>query len=269
MNTVIESAGSRLGFSFDRDVLQALALARKTDYQSADPFPHIALDGFLSLPVVEQLMAEFPERDASLWHRADKTWETKLSCEDEAVFPPSIRHVLREFNSSTFVSFLETLTGIEGIIPDPHYRGGGMHSISRGGRLGIHADFNYYKRLHLHRRLNLLLYLNEDWQDDFGGKLELWDKQMTSCVRAYAPMLNRCVVFSTTDDSFHGHPDPLACPTSRSRNSLALYYYTAGRPGDQFSKPHSTLFRQRPESLDEVPERKKGLARRLLKRLTR
>lgn len=256
-------------FCLDADALHALASSRASDYQGADPFPHIAFDGFLPQEVVAGMAAEFPAPAASFWHRAEKTWETKRSCEDERHFPATIKQVLRELNSSTFVSFLEVLTGIDGIIPDPHFRGGGMHSISRGGRLGVHADFNYYKKLGLHRRLNLLLYLNDQWEDEFEGKLELWDTKMTRCVRAYAPVANRCIVFSTTDDSFHGHPEPLACPPDRTRNSVALYYYTAERPGAELSKPHSTIFVQRPGLGDEVPARVTGLLARVRRRLGR
>jgi hypothetical protein len=241
-------------FFFDSEARQALAEKNSASYRAAEPFPHIALDDFLPAAVLDQILAEFPGRDEALWSRAEKTWETKLSCENEAMFPPAIRQLLYAFNSSPFVNFLESLTGIRGIISDPHFRGGGMHSIMRGGRLGIHADFNHYERLDLHRRLNVLLYLNKDWQEEFGGKLELWDRKMTRCVRSYAPVFNRCVIFSTTDDSFHGHPNPLECPAERSRNSLALYYYTAGRPLDELSSPHSTLFQERPNSGDKVPK---------------
>jgi 2-oxoglutarate-Fe(II)-dependent oxygenase superfamily protein len=144
------------------------------------------------------------------------------------------------------VGFLEQLTGIEGLIPDPYFWGGGLHQITRGGYLKVHADFNRYSKLRLDRRLNLLLYLNRDWKEEYGGHLELWNEQMTTCERKILPIFNRCVVFSTTDYSYHGHPDPLNCPEQQTRKSLALYYYTNGRLEEGVSPVHTTLFQRRP-----------------------
>ncbi|TYO60757.1 2OG-Fe(II) oxygenase, partial [Bradyrhizobium hipponense] len=147
------------------------------------------------------------------------------------------------------LGFLERLTGIEGLIPDPYLLGGGLHMIPRGGRLAIHADFNIHKKLRLDRRLNLLLYLNYDWKEEWGGALELWDKDVKTKERAYLPIANRMVVFSTTDTAYHGHPDPLRSPKGKYRRSIALYYYTNGRPEDERSADHSTIFRMRPNEV--------------------
>jgi hypothetical protein len=136
------------------------------------------------------------------------------------------RHLIRGW----FLEFLEQLTGIDGLIPDPHLTGGGLHMTPRGGRLGIHADFNVHQKLvhqklGLDRRLNLLLYLNNNWQAEWGGEFELWDKEVKAKVRGYLPLENRVVVFSTTDQTFHGHPEPPKCPKGAYRRSIALYYY--------------------------------------------
>lgn len=144
--------------------------------------------------------------------------------------------MLYHLNSSTFLDFLSKITGIENLIADSYFEGGGMHQIRRGGKLKIHADFNRHPRYDLDRRLNALLYLNPDWQEEYGGNLELWDRHMTSCVVRIAPLFNRFVVFATTDFTYHGHPDPLTCPEDVTRKSLALYYYTHERAtygGDQ------------------------------------
>ncbi|NJM87615.1 MAG: 2OG-Fe(II) oxygenase [Hydrococcus sp. RU_2_2] len=157
------------------------------------------------------------------------------------------RLLLYQMNGATFVNFLEKLTGIEGIIPDPHLVGGGLHQIERGGYLKIHVDFNKHGKLNLDRRLNLLLYLNKNWQEEYGGNLELWDRDMIKCQKKILPIFNRCVIFSTTDFSYHGHPEPLTCPEGRTRKSLALYYYSNGRPPEEVSNGHSTVFRARPD----------------------
>ena len=115
-------------------------------------------------------------------------------------------------SSPPVLRFLEALTGIEGLIPDPYFGGAGPHQILPGGFLKVHADFNWHPLLKLDRRLNLLVYLNKDWREEYGGQLELWDRDMARCERQILPVFNRTVVFSTTDFSFHGHPRPLACP---------------------------------------------------------
>ena len=94
----------------------------------------------------------------------------------------------------------------------------------------------------LNRRLNLLLYMNKGWEDAWRGHLELWDRGMKGCVKKVAPVFNRCVIFSTTDDAYHGHPHALECPEGTTRKSLALYYYTNGRPEEERSAPHDTIF---------------------------
>ena len=121
------------------------------------------------------------------------------------------------------LEFLEGLTTIQGLIPDPYFIGGGYHETGRGGKLGIHADFRINEQLHLHRRLNVIIYLNERWQPEWGGALELWDREMKEKCREVMPVFNRCVIFNTDANSFHGHPDPLqrprACSGARSRST--------------------------------------------------
>jgi 2OG-Fe(II) oxygenase superfamily len=142
--------------------------------------------------------------------------------------------------------YLDALTGIPDLMTDEELEGGGLHQITPGGFLKVHADFNYHPLTHQHRRLNLLVYRNPDWHETWDGNLELWSRDMSRCVKSIAPVLNRCVIFNTTDSAYHGHPRPLACPPGRSRKSLALYYYTDVRPAEETSQPHSTLYKRTP-----------------------
>ena len=121
-----------------------------------------------------------------------------------------------------------------------------MHLIEPGGFLKIHVDFNWHERLKLDRRLNLLLYLNRDWPEEYGGHLELWNHDVSRCVKRILPIFNRCVIFNTSESSHHGHPDPMKCPPGRCRKSLALYYYTNGRPEGDTSDRHRTSYKLRP-----------------------
>ena len=147
-------------------------------------------------------------------------------------------------NSAPVLRFLQELTGIVGLIPDPWYGGAGPHQIEPGGFLKVHVDFNLHPLLELDRRLNLLVYLNKDWREEYGGHLELWNRDVSRCEKKVLPVFNRTVVFSTTDFSFHGHPEPLACPEGRTRKSVSFYYYSNGRPEEERSAPHDTIFRK-------------------------
>ena len=132
-------------------------------------------------------------------------------------------------NSFEMLLWLEALTGIEGLIPDPYFGGGGLHQIEPGGFLKIHADFNVHPKLKLDRRLNMLVYLNKDWRDEYGGHLELWDRDMTAAARRSCRCSTARSIFSTTDTSFHGHPHPLTVPDGDvAQVGLALLLH--GRP---------------------------------------
>ncbi len=243
-------------FRLAREEMTRLGQSLAGQFAAATPFPHVVVDDFLPVPVLRSLVDTYPGPADLAWHEFDAARQIKLACEDEAVLPPAHLQVLRELNGQAFLAFLEALTGIEALLPDPYFRGGGLHQIRRGGLLKVHADFNMHPRLHVQRRLNALLYLNENWQEFYGGALELWDRDMTgACARIY-PVANRLVVFATTDDSFHGHPEPLACPEGRTRRSMAWYYYTAPT-GLHVPRPHSTLFRARPG--EDLPAGNAGL----------
>ena len=216
-------------------------------YAAARPFPHVIMDDFLPEALASRLLAEFPSPDAAAWDRLDKSaYSKKLAANREEQVGPFTFGVLTELNGADFLGFLQRLTGIQGLAPDPYFEGGGLHQILPGGFLKVHADFNLHSGLRLDRRLNLLLYLNRDWREEYGGHLELWNRDMTRCDVRVLPVFNRAVLFSTMDWSFHGHPDPLRCPEGMSRKSMALYYYSRGRPEEEVSPAHSTLWQIRP-----------------------
>ena len=240
----------------DFEKLNNLSDTLAEEYRANQPFPHIVIDDFVSEEVIDILNEHFPPADESL-RRRDNNTETntgivaqknKLGINSESVLDPVIRQFLWELNSSRFIRFLENLTGISGLLVDPHLRGGGTHRTMPGGLLRVHADFNKHPDFGLDRRINFLLYLNESWLPSYGGNLELWDKDMTACQTKIAPIAGRCVIFNTSSWSFHGHPKPLTCPQDRSRLSIAMYYYTNGRPAsDNSSEKHATLWPAMPE----------------------
>ncbi len=218
-------------------------------YESASPFPHIALDGLFPEDDLERVLNDFPGPNDIEWTRFDSPTERKLGYfHEKSRIRDTVRDFLYFMNSFPVLLWLEELTGIEGLIPDPYFGGGGLHQILPGGFLKIHTDFNWHPKLRLDRRLNLLLYLNKDWKEEYGGHLELWNRSMTRCEKRILPVFGRTAIFSTTDSSYHGHPTPLTCPEGMTRKSVSLYYYTNGRPAGEASWHHDTVFQKRDEA---------------------
>jgi Rps23 Pro-64 3,4-dihydroxylase Tpa1-like proline 4-hydroxylase len=206
-----------LTFCLEPQYLDKLAAKHRESYAIALPFPHIVIDNFLPESLLEQVLEEFPQPNKINWQTFNTPAEKKLASASELQMGDFTRFLLYQLNSSVLINFLEKLTGIEGIIPDPHFVGAGLHQIEKGGFLKLHADFNRYDKLKLDRRLNFLLYLNKDWREEYGGHLELWRTDMSHCQQKILPTFNRCVIFSTTDFSYHGHPEPLNCPEAVTR----------------------------------------------------
>jgi hypothetical protein len=185
---------------------------------------------------------EFP-KDPEQWALyTDQGNTQKLALFEETQMGPISRQLVSQFNGVAMIRFLERLTGIDGLVPDPHLAGGGLHQLEPGGFLKVHADFNRHEKLNLDRRVNVLLYLNEEWRDEWGGYLELWTRDMSRRAHRIAPLAGRVVIFNTTSNSFHGNPEPVASPPDISRRSLAFYYYTNGRPEEERAPVHSTLY---------------------------
>ncbi|HEX8957826.1 MAG TPA: 2OG-Fe(II) oxygenase [Burkholderiaceae bacterium] len=218
-------------------------------YCFAEPFPHIVIDNFLPAALAEKVLANFPaanRADASDVVYSDGMFQHNKRQIQPAECNEFVVNVFNFFNSAPFLQFLEGLTTIQGLISDPYFEGGGFHEISQGGKLGIHADFMVNSRLHLRRRLNLLIYLNRDWQEEYGGCLEIWDKSMQKLERSIQPLFNRCVIFNTDLDSYHGHPDPLNVPDGVTRKSIATYYYTGSQSIYSEVPTYTTRFQARP-----------------------
>jgi Rps23 Pro-64 3,4-dihydroxylase Tpa1-like proline 4-hydroxylase len=247
--------------------LQALAKNNRDKYITAAPFPHIYFDNVFPEEVLNTILEEFPGAAQIDWQRYNNRQELKLASRNEMEYGSFTRHFIHTLNSRPFLDFLENLTGIRNLIPDPALEGGGLHQILRGGLLKIHADFNKHPATGLDRRLNVLIYLNKDWEEEYGGHFELWDRNMEQAQVKILPLFNRMAVFSTTSFSYHGHPDPLNCPENRSRKSIALYYYTNGRPAEEVDPSlgyHSTLFKIRKDKLEDTKADVKKVLRDLV-----
>lgn len=197
---------------------------------STDPFRHWVLDGQFDPQTLREILEEWP----SPKEMHSKAHTTSMKAQARHGLGEKTRDFIGFLNSPQWISVLEKITGMGELLADPELTGGGLHEIPPGGFLKMHVDFNWHPRLQAVRKLNLLLYLNEDWK--WNGELIL-SKDGVERTKVIAPLFNRCVIFPTTDTSWHGHPDPLTAP--RSRRSIALYYY---RKEPRPDKVHSTIY---------------------------
>lgn len=238
----LEAVAKVLGL-FDDPTYARLALANASTYQLAEPFPNIVLDDFLPVDVAHALSDAFPGPDGIEWVERDNENNRRRYQHDETKVPLLLRAMLRELNSRQFLLFLETLTGIECLLPDPYFIGGGVHISGTGDFLKVHADFNWHHKLQAHRRVNALLYLSDEWQPSWDGAIEFWDREMIGPTASILPIFNRIVIFSTGENSNHGQRLPNACPPGISRKVLNLYFYTTHRHDGDMDDPHFTLYK--------------------------
>lgn len=245
MSVAVGSGSEGPQFFFDRARLRALGLAHRASYRAARPYPHVAIEGLLGDALATSLARRFPGPEHPAWMRRDYAEQAgrmgQLQRSNFEGVDPALRHLLAEFAGMAFLDFLGTLTGIEGLIADPHHRGAGLSLTLPGGHLALHADFNRDRARHLARTVTVLYYLGEGWDDAWGGALELWNEDRTRCEASYAPRLDRLLVMAHGDTYWHGHPAPLACPPGRFRASLAAYYYVA-RPSADEDDAHGAIW---------------------------
>lgn len=232
-------------------VLETMDATAPTKFTEAHPFPYIYFDGLFDPAMIDTIHRQFRDLPDDYWEKnndqgIEVKWRSKWK--SEYSIPEPAREIVRFLNSGIFLKSLSKLTGIPNLIPDPYYTGGGFNLIQRGGYLDVHADGNWHDAMRVHRRLNLLLYLNSGWKREWGGELNFYDANAENVEAAVEPYGNRMAIFETHDFSYHGHPEPLQCPEGEGRTSIILYYYTsAERPGHQVSeeRPHSALWRSK------------------------
>lgn len=240
--------------SIEVDAARAAAAPLAKEYQSGKPYNHICIDNFFPEQVLWRVQGDLQSleanKDSSTFERAQENLKTQYNPDRLPAFSRELFHAL---NSRPFLLFLEEMTGIKGLIPDPYFIGAGIHRVSNGGHLDIHADFNLHKQMSVERRLNVLIYLNDDWREEWGGSFEIWENDMSAKVKSFVPIFNRMCCFSTGSNTFHGNPEKVNHPDGEPRQSIALYYYTA--TWDPTRKSHSTIFKPRPGSEDQEDRR--------------
>ena len=235
----------------DAPVWQDDALARfqsrvndfRSQWRAGTPFPYFVTDDFLPPELAESVLSSYPTPNVGTWDGTTYTHQRKKFTLTKD-FPHPIDEVFAWTASAGFRAVVSQVTGIPRLLADATLLGGGLHQIANGGFLDVHVDFNFHPKTKLHRRLNLLLYMNRDWKSEYQGSLELWDMRERRLIESIAPIFNRLVVFETNEVSFHGHPRPLKTPPGVTRKSLAVYYYTKERDGSAIAPEHNTLYRQ-------------------------
>lgn len=219
-------------------------------FSSAKPFRHVVIDDFLDRDYCERLLANFPPFDAKFAMNENGQVGDKAVIENIARIGADYVQLDQMVRSAEFLSLISEITGINELLYDPHYFGGGTHENREGQDLDPHVDFNRHPVERWHRRLNLIIYLNREWQDAWGGSLELHrdPREDDNEIKLVTPLFNRCVIFETNEISWHGFPR-IGLPEARkglTRKSIALYFYTKDRPVDECADTHSTIYVDRP-----------------------
>jgi hypothetical protein len=217
-------------------------------FRSAEPFPSICIDDLLHEAFADRVLADFPSyENAQRLGRGFRAVNErgKVQVTDSSLFGGALRELHDVLASNEFLAVMSGITGIADLQADAELVGGGVHQTGPRGHLDVHVDFNYIVERQLHRRLNIIIFLNKDWRPEWGGALELWDQRVRRCHHRFLPIFNRCVIFETSEISFHG-VTAVTCPPDVSRKSFAAYYYTVDSRPEIVDESHSTIFVARP-----------------------
>jgi Rps23 Pro-64 3,4-dihydroxylase Tpa1-like proline 4-hydroxylase len=206
------------------------------------PFPHLVFENLFSPKLLELMHNDFEALKWTNWRHYDNANELKRGSMPNTRFGSATQLYFNTIYSGIFLKFLTDVTGVNGLVTDPEFHGGGLHDIPSGGKFGMHVDFNQHPITKLANRFVLITYLNKDWAPSYGGALELWDIDEQACKVQVEPTFGRTVIFYQSSRSLHGHPKPVNTPNGRTRRSAAAYFYTNGRTDEESDEFHTTLF---------------------------
>ncbi|MBX3017666.1 MAG: 2OG-Fe(II) oxygenase [Bdellovibrionaceae bacterium] len=236
----------------------------RKSFQDSAPFNHLVIDDFLDSQLASEVSSEFPEFSSPIWYSYENQIEDKRAMNSWDRFQKNTYRLFAYLNSPECLRELERITGIPELHPDVGLNGGGLHAHKRGGKLNVHLDYSIHPKLELERRLNLIIYLSPRWDASWGGGLQLWSHDAENeapgrCEKTVDNVFNRAVLFDTTQNSWHGLPDPLQCPEGVVRQSLAIYYLTdpraeASRRGKALFAPHMDQ-KNNPEVMELIRRR--------------
>ena len=228
----------------DRDAL-------RDRVRAAQPVANFCIDNFLEESFADRVLSAYPSFEEAT--KVGRTFSAvneyrKVQLTDASSFAEPIAELNRTLASAEFLELLSDVFEMPNLLADEALVGGGIHQTGPRGHLDVHVDFNYLEDRALHRRLNILIYFNKGWRPEWGGNIELWDKDVKHCIHSFSPIFNRCVVFETNEVSYHG-VTAVKCPESTARKSFAAYYYTKEAPAHWTGESHSTIFKARPDEV--------------------
>jgi Rps23 Pro-64 3,4-dihydroxylase Tpa1-like proline 4-hydroxylase len=200
------------------------AEALRQEYVAAKPWPHVVVENGFPEDLLDAIASEITKIDQA--HIISSLDDRQIKQEASDGFGPATRHFLEIVDSESFRDFISTVTGVNNLLSDPTHKLAGAHRTPPGGYTKIHRDFEVHPDTGLFHRVNLLVYLNRDWPDSYGGSLELWPSDMSAVGRRVIPRFNTMVLWETHGGTLHGLPDPVTCPPNRMRLSVVSYYYT-------------------------------------------
>ncbi len=235
------------------------------DFQAGLPYKHLVLDNFLNADVADALYDSFPSVDKLAKHYKGLN-ENKSEGSNFNDFAPVFTQVRQEIMSAGFAQWMQQVTGISGVYVTDDNLGTGLHQGGDGSFLDIHVDFNIHHVKNVHRRLNMLIYLNKNWKPEYGGAMEMWNADMSQCTKKVPCDFNRCLIFETNDISYHGY-SKVSLPPGMTRKSFYTYFYTEITDKTLLNKYHDTIFKPKPEdsTLKKVQTNTKETAKNFVK----
>ncbi len=234
MNVSVVSPRTPVSEGFDAAVARMIPIERlmaakdelREQFRAGKPYPHVVIDGFFDPEILDRVTRDFPSQGGRDWIKYDNENEIKQTSRGIADLSAFTQSFFMQVNSEPMLAFLRYVTGHADLVADPLFHGGGLHESFRGGWLNVHVDWTQHPVLPLARRLNLIIYLNREWEEEWGGALDLCDAATKKAGASVAPIFNRAVIFETNDQTLHGFPEPLTCPVDKSRKSVSLFYWS-------------------------------------------
>jgi Rps23 Pro-64 3,4-dihydroxylase Tpa1-like proline 4-hydroxylase len=198
-------------------------------FGKSGPFDHVVIDNFFQDEFARELACEFPSFDSEVWHQYDNPIEIKKACNNWNLFDKKTYQAFSLLCSADFLSYLSRqIFNGQALHSDPGLNGGGWHIHKQGGKLNTHLDYSLHPKTQLQRKFNIIIYMNPKWIPSWGGALGFWDNKSTEkpgdLQKSVDCIFNRAVIFDTTQNSWHGLPEPVTCPDTETRKSIAVYY---------------------------------------------
>lgn len=220
----------------------------REQYNEHAPIQYVHLHNFFSNEDATHILNEWPDLSDNRWTIHMKMVENNVGKKFEIanidLMGKETQRIIQKIQSPEFISAISKITGVAGLQSDAGLYGGGLVYTPQGGYLKLHADFNFYDKSKLYRRFNLIVYMNEQWEENWKGGLELWNADCTQRIITIQPFYNTAIFFRVTDKSIHGYPDPIACPPTTGRKSINFYFYHEKPDDDQSVEPHKTLWKE-------------------------